>query len=77
MIVSLFAVERRLLIERQDVAILVDQTTGSVLSELPRGNQSYLPPSMGQISTFLDGIHFGLEEVSWLNTFMTMTRAIL
>lgn len=59
----------RLLIERQDVAILVDQTTGSVLSELPRGNQSYLPPSMGQISTFLGGIHFGLEEVSWLNTF--------
>lgn len=59
----------RLLIERQDVAILVDQTTGIVLSELPRGNQSYLPASMGQISTFLGGIYFGLEEVSWLNTF--------
>ena len=59
----------RLLIERQDVAILVDQTTGSVLSELPRGNQSDLLPYVGQDSTFLGGIHFGLEEVSWLNTF--------
>lgn len=57
----------RLLLERQDVAVLVDQSTGNVVAELPRGNIPSLP-QFGQFSSFAIS-PFGLEDVTWMSTF--------
>lgn len=62
-----FCYGKRILLERQDVAILVDQTTGNVVAELPRGNNPSLP-QFGQFSSFSIK-PFGTEEVTWISTF--------